>query len=131
MASPERFLEAEQRAAELVSSLEKLKQENSSYATATDNLEQVRRQLVELIKGTEGVAQAAHEALQTIRSVGGPEIFEQLSQLRGQLAEHVTAVRQMQEDTTTRLQALQGRVTIATVLALGALVAGVIAIVGV
>jgi len=47
----------------------------SSYATATDNLEQVRTQLVELIKGTEGVAQATYEALQTIRSVGGPEIL--------------------------------------------------------
>jgi len=91
----------------------------------------VRTQLVELIKGTEGVAQAAYEALQTIRSVGGPEIFEQLSLLQGQLAEHVSATRQMQEDTATRLQVLQGRVTIAAVLALGALVAGVIAIVGV
>jgi len=131
MASPEEFLEAEQRAAKLVSSLEKLKQEASSYATATENLEQVRTQLVELIKGTEGVAQAAHEALQTIRSVGGPEILDQLSLLQAELLKHVSATRKMQEDTATRLQALQGRVTIAALLALGALVAGVIAMVGV
>ncbi|MGE5578184.1 MAG: hypothetical protein ACM3TT_13440 [Syntrophothermus sp.] len=81
MSQAERFLEAEQKAEELVASLKALQKEILSYQTATKELDLVRKGLLDLVQATGQTAEGTSEAIQVLRSIGGPEILDHLEKL--------------------------------------------------
>jgi len=78
------FLEAEEAAAKLVQTLEKLQAEGISYQTATGELDEVRDRLVNLIQSTEEVVKGSHEVVEVLKKIGGPEILSRLTTLEEQ-----------------------------------------------
>lgn len=74
----ERFLDAEQAAAQLVIALEGLKEEAEGYANAEQSLRESGERLVRLAERIEELATRSAEALEVVRSVGGPQIVKEL-----------------------------------------------------
>lgn len=77
----QKFLEAEKKADELVETLKKLKSEVESYDTASKELNIVREDLEKFLTSTKEIADDSHEALNTIKSIGGPEILDRLKKI--------------------------------------------------
>lgn len=84
--STSRFLDAEQAAHTLVSSLSRLEDEANRYSSAATNLDEAAQSTRELVVAIRGVGEEAAKALEVVSSVGGPKILEQLSVLESQIA---------------------------------------------
>ncbi|HHV61980.1 MAG TPA: hypothetical protein GXX51_04995 [Firmicutes bacterium] len=78
----ERFLDAEKRAEELVSTLTALQKEVLTYQTATRELEAVRQRLLQFITSSERTAVGIHESIELLKSIGSPEILSRLDALK-------------------------------------------------
>ena len=89
----ERFLEAEQAAEELVEALKKLHDEAVSYKTSTSQLEAVRAKLVTFIEASQRISQDTKTAVELLKSIGGPAIFDSLSKLDIKVVEVGTDVK--------------------------------------
>ena len=76
------FLDAEKTARDLVSSLNQLYEEASSYKTAKHELEETRTALVSFIEATKANAEQIQSAIQKLNEIGGPQIFQQLGRIR-------------------------------------------------
>lgn len=81
------FLKAEETAAKLVQTLEKLQAEGASYQTASEELDKVRGRLVNLIQSTEEVVKGSHEIVGVLKKIGGPEILDRLTRLKEQYSQ--------------------------------------------
>lgn len=75
------FLQAEQRARDLVETLEQLTEEVQSYQTATGDLHEARDAVAHLTTSMQPIAEATHDLLKTARSVGGPAIMDAVASL--------------------------------------------------
>jgi len=78
----EKFIKAEETAAELVSTLTQLSDEAISYKTAKKELESVRQDLISMIDSTKQLAICSHEIITTLKEIGALEIIERLVKLR-------------------------------------------------
>ena len=76
------FLDAEKTARELVSSLNQLQEEASSYKTAKHELEETRNTLVGLIEATKANAEQVQIGIEKLNEIGAPLIFQQLGRIR-------------------------------------------------
>jgi peptidoglycan hydrolase CwlO-like protein len=79
-----KFLEAEEQAAKLVSTLEKLQTEATSLQTARGDLQTTTARLSDLITAMKTIAQDTHQSVQTLNQIGAPEILRQLAALEKQ-----------------------------------------------
>lgn len=77
----QKFLDAESTATQLVDTLNKLKNEIMSYNSATKNLDEVKNSLVKFIDEVHQISKKSLEILETLRSIGGPEILTRLKEL--------------------------------------------------
>ena len=118
----QKFLKAEETASRLVTTLEQLHTEATSYRTATKELDAVRQRLVSLIEMTQNIASESHEAVKILRGIGGPEILKRL----GQVEDRVSKESLSQSKRLNKLSILAG---LTLVCALGAVIIGVIAFV--
>lgn len=75
----ESFLEAEEKAENLVKALEKLHDEAKNYNTATKELEAVRLKITEYIESSFKLSSEVNGVIKTIKSIGGPEILKRLT----------------------------------------------------
>jgi len=76
------FLDAEKTARELVSSLNQLYEEASSYKTAKNELEETRNTLVSLIEATKANAEQVQKGIEKLNEIGAPLIFQQLGRIK-------------------------------------------------
>jgi hypothetical protein len=74
----DRFLQAEESAEKLVQALRDLQAQASSYQSATNELNLVREKLGKFIESTAIIAKDTHEAVKTIKEIGGPKILGML-----------------------------------------------------
>ena len=74
----ESFLSAEEAAKKLVAALESLKKETEGYAAAERSLKESGERITQLAARLEELSQRSVEALDVVRSVGGPQIVEEL-----------------------------------------------------
>jgi hypothetical protein len=84
----EKFLQAEESAEQLVQALNELKKEAVSYKSSQYELDTVRQRLVSLIDSIQGVVKDTHEAVKTLKSIGGPEILSGINSHSQKLIEH-------------------------------------------
>ncbi|OQB74073.1 MAG: hypothetical protein BWX92_03143 [Deltaproteobacteria bacterium ADurb.Bin135] len=77
----EQFLKAEESAEKLVKTLQDLQMSVNSYKTAVEELNVVREKLVKFIENTEVIVKDTHEAVKTIREMGGPKILGMLEEM--------------------------------------------------
>ena len=82
----QKFLDAEESAEKLMEALQRLHDEATNYHNSAEELDTVRNNLVGLIEATQEVSRGTHEAVQTLMSIGGPEILAQLDTLSQQTA---------------------------------------------
>ena len=75
----ERFLEAEMQAVDLVTQLEKLKQETSHYNTAAGSLSEARESIVSLIQEQSQLALGITEVVDTLGEIGTAKIIEEIN----------------------------------------------------
>ncbi|MCL4517024.1 MAG: hypothetical protein M1379_15775 [Firmicutes bacterium] len=106
MSQAERFLEAEQKAKELVASLKALQKEISSYQTATKELDLVRQGLLDLVQSTGQAAEGTSEAIRVLRSIGGPEILSHLEKLSQKTEQNFAQERQVIAELFSHLEEL-------------------------
>ncbi len=78
----EKFLEAQETATKLISTLTQLYNEATSYKAAKEELESVRLQLVGLIDTTKQVVVGSHEIVGTLKEIGASDILNRLAKLR-------------------------------------------------
>lgn len=100
----ENFLEAEETAIKLVDSLKKLQSEALSYQTASQELDTVRRRLLELIESTERVTVGSHAIIKILQEVGGPEILNRLSELGKMLNDSTEKLVTHNQETINRIE---------------------------
>ena len=100
----EKFLEAEETAIKLVDSLKKLQGEALSYQTASQELDTVRRRLLELIESTERVTIGSHAIIKILQEVGGPEILNRLSGLEKRLNDSTEKLIKYNQETIKRIE---------------------------
>jgi len=81
MAETDQFLQAEESAEKLVKALQDLQAKISSYKTAADELNLVRERLSSFIETTEGLTRNTHEAVKTIKEIGGPKILKAVEEV--------------------------------------------------
>ena len=72
----DQFLQAEESAEKLVKTLQDLQVKINSYKTAADELNIVRERLINFIQTTEVIARDTHEAVKTVKEIGGPKILK-------------------------------------------------------
>lgn len=118
----QKFLEAEETAMKLISTLQKLNTEATSYQTATHELDTVRKRLVGLVEATQNIAKESHEVVKTLRNIGGPAILNRLAQVEKRITEDSSS----QAKAIARLNVLVALTLAGTV---GAIVVYVIALV--
>lgn len=72
----DQFLQAEESAEKLVKTLQDLQVKINSYKTAADELNIVRERIINFIQTTEVIARDTHEAVKTVKEIGGPKILK-------------------------------------------------------
>lgn len=77
----EQFLNTEQAAEELVTTLEKLRAEVQSFGSATQELAATRKKLEGFIDSCREIAADTNAIVKEIRKIGGPELFSRMDQL--------------------------------------------------
>lgn len=77
----EKFLKAEEIASKLAESLQQLYNEANSYHTAKEELESVRKKLLNLIEGTEKAINGSYEIIKTMKEIGTPEILNRIAKI--------------------------------------------------
>lgn len=80
------FLKAEETAVKLVETLKQLHTEATSYQTATQELNIVRGELLQLIESIEKTAVGSYDIIKLLREIGGPEILSRLINIENILA---------------------------------------------
>lgn len=105
------FLQAEAEAHQLVEQLVKLKRETESYAAAHTELEKAGGALGELSGVLGGVTQRLGEVVQTLRSIGTPELLRaqeastvQLEALSSRVVSLIDTARKLHDDLSARVQ---------------------------
>lgn len=83
----EKFLKAEEIATKLAESLQQLYNEANSYHTAKEELESVRKKLLNLIEGTEKAINGSYEIIKTMKEIGTPEILNRIAKIEIKLLE--------------------------------------------
>ncbi len=83
----QKFLEAEEKAHQLVDTLNKLLEEAGSYKTAREELDNVRQRLTNLIDSIEKVAKDSYEIVILLKEIGGPEILGGILELKNLIIE--------------------------------------------
>lgn len=86
------FLNAEDMARKLVSSLSRLDTEAQRYASASTHLETAAQATGELSAAVRAIGEDATRALDIVASVGGPEIVKRLSTIEQTTAEQSNAM---------------------------------------
>ena len=80
------FLKEEETAEQLVETLKQLHTEATSYQTATQELNIVRGELLQLIESIEKTAVGSYDIIKLLREIGGPEILSRLINIENILA---------------------------------------------
>lgn len=80
------FLKAEETAVKLVETLKQLHTEATSYQTATQELNIVRGELLQLMESIEKTAVGSYDIIKLLREIGGPEILSRLINIENILA---------------------------------------------
>jgi hypothetical protein len=108
-AETQKFLEAEQTAEKLVSTLQQLHTEATSYRTATGELETVRQRLISMIEVMQQTAVESHKAIIILNEMGGPEIIQHLNLIENKMSQDSELKsKQLKKLTTLVLLALIG-----------------------
>lgn len=111
------FLDVEEMARGLVSSLSRLHDESSRYAGAATHLAEAAGATRELSAAVREVGEGAVRAIEVLASIGGPAIARQLAAVEQKsdgIATQLAAIEQKHDETT---KALLREVRIAAVLA--------------
>lgn len=95
-----RFLEAEERANQLVDALEKLFEETNSYQSAKKELDQVRRELVNLIEVLREIIVGNREITRILGGINAQDIIQKLITLE----DRFEGLNQAFSDVENRLQ---------------------------
>jgi hypothetical protein len=82
-----KFLDAEKNAEKLVESLKRIISEASSYQTAKEELEGTNKNLLELMKSIDKVANSSYEVIETLKEIGSQEILIKLSKIEDEIKE--------------------------------------------
>lgn len=83
----EKFLKEEEIASKLAESLQQLYNEANSYHTAKEELESVRKKLLNLIEGTEKAINGSYEIIKNMKEIGTPEILNRIAKIEIKLLE--------------------------------------------
>ena len=108
------FLEVEEEAARLVEALAQLKRETESYHTARTALDSAGGSLAQLTENMSAFVQRADGVIETLRSIGTPELLAIQQQTRAQVNElsaELAETRRAQESVTSaQTEALQASI---------------------
>lgn len=85
----EKFLQAEETAVQLVETLTKLHNEATSYQNATNELDIVRQELLNLINSTEKIVSGSQEVINVLKEIG-PKILDRITDIENKLNEEST-----------------------------------------
>jgi len=87
----ERFLEAEEKAVDLVTQLDALKKEAMSYHDAASTLKDVHDALLKMLDEQEEIAFNLRNVIKTLLEIRTPEILENLDSLSERTMEQITS----------------------------------------
>jgi chromosome segregation ATPase len=106
----QKFLEAEERATQLVEALQKLYEEVNSYQETSRNLQTVREELVSLIVGLKEIVIGNQEISRLLGGINAQEILEKLMNLENDLkaySERFVALERSAAEHTEHFAALE------------------------
>ena len=98
------FLDAEATAEQLVSTLDKLKEEIESFQTAKSDLSAVRDKLERLIEASASIGADTQEVVKNIKRIGGPELMERIEKSKVTLEERISTAEATIQKRMGRLQ---------------------------
>lgn len=111
----EKFLQAEEKAVELVKTLEQLHTEANSYQTATKELDAVRQRLINLIESTEKIASGSYEVIKILKEIGAIEILNRITSVESRVGEELLkvlgGVESLKTETIERFTSIENKVS--------------------
>ena len=98
------FLDAEQTAEQLVTTLAKLKSEIESFDSAKKDLSAVRSKLEQLIAASSSIGEDTKEVVENLKRIGGPELMDRIRESQEALEDRLSQTEATLRRRTGRLQ---------------------------
>lgn len=100
------FLDAEETAEQLVTTLAKLKSEIESFDTAKKDLSAVRSKLEQLIAAFSSIGEDTKAVVENLKRIGGPELMDRITKSQKALEDRLSQTEETIRRRTGKLQVL-------------------------